>query len=48
MGGGPLRLLRGGSWVSFPRNCRSAYRNGLHPDFRNGSIGFRVCYLPQD
>ena len=48
IGGGPIRLLRGGSWVSFPRNCRSAYRNGLHPDFRNGSIGFRVCYLPQD
>ncbi len=42
------RLLRGGSWVNRPKFCRSAYRNDIHPDFRNGNIGFRVCCLPQD
>ena len=41
-------LLRGGSWVSNPGNCRSAYRNGNHPDGRDYDIGFRVCCLPQD
>ena len=42
------RLLRGGSWGDDPRDCRSAYRNGRHPGSRNGTIGFRVCCLPQD
>ena len=42
------RLLRGGSWGRDPGYCRSAYRNGLHPDFRFGHCGFRVCCLPQD
>jgi formylglycine-generating enzyme required for sulfatase activity len=36
------RLLRGGSWVIDPRDCRSAYRNYVIPDFRNFSVGFRV------
>ena len=42
------RLLRGGSWRTPPAFCRSAFRNYLLPDFRHGSIGFRVCCLPQD
>ena len=42
------RLVRGGSWDSFPRLCRSAYRDVLHPDLRSDLIGFRVCCLPQD
>ncbi|MBM5818161.1 MAG: formylglycine-generating enzyme family protein, partial [Cyanobacteria bacterium K_Offshore_surface_m2_239] len=42
------RLLRGGSWVSDPHNCRSAYRNRDHPDNLNQGRGFRVCCLPQD
>jgi formylglycine-generating enzyme required for sulfatase activity len=42
------RLLRGGSWVIPPRDCRSAYRFNNHPDFRFNCIGFRVCCLPQD
>jgi formylglycine-generating enzyme required for sulfatase activity len=43
-----FRLLRGGSWGNGPRGCRSAYRSLGLPDDRLGSIGFRVCCLPQD
>jgi formylglycine-generating enzyme required for sulfatase activity len=42
------RLLRGGSWSSNPRYCRSAYRRSLHPVNRDSNLGFRVCCLPQD
>jgi formylglycine-generating enzyme required for sulfatase activity len=42
------RLLRGGSWINYPRSCRSAFRNDLHPVNRYYSVGFRVCCLPQD
>ncbi len=46
--GGANRLLRGGSWGSYPRNCRSAYRSDVRPDGRDNGIGFRVCCHPQD
>ncbi len=37
------RLLRGGYWSSFPRNCRSACRDCYdNPDFRYNYVGFRV------
>jgi formylglycine-generating enzyme required for sulfatase activity len=42
------RLLRGGSWLNHPANCRSAYRLINLPDFRVLTFGFRVCCLPQD
>jgi formylglycine-generating enzyme required for sulfatase activity len=42
------RLLRGGSWLRAPRNCRSAYRDWDHPGGRVNYRGFRVCCLPQD
>jgi formylglycine-generating enzyme required for sulfatase activity len=42
------RLLRGGSWISNPRNCRSAFRSNVLPDYRYYDFGFRVCCLPQD
>jgi formylglycine-generating enzyme required for sulfatase activity len=42
-----LRLLRGGSWSSHPRGCRSADRLGHLPGLRTRLIGFRVCCLPQ-
>jgi formylglycine-generating enzyme required for sulfatase activity len=35
-------VLRGGSWNSSPRNCRSAYRGDVNPDYRCNDIGFRV------
>jgi formylglycine-generating enzyme required for sulfatase activity len=43
------RILRGGSWSSFPRNCRSAYRNIIVlPRVSNITVGFRVvCSAPR-
>jgi formylglycine-generating enzyme required for sulfatase activity len=35
-------LLRGGSWILYPRNCRSAYRFYNDIVLRNNTIGFRV------
>jgi formylglycine-generating enzyme required for sulfatase activity len=42
------RLLRGGSWLNNPGNCRSAYRGRCRPDYAYGYVGFRVVCLPQD
>jgi formylglycine-generating enzyme required for sulfatase activity len=36
------RVLRGGSWMSSPDECRAAYRNGVAPDYCGNSVGFRV------
>jgi formylglycine-generating enzyme required for sulfatase activity len=41
------RLLRGGSWLNIPRNCRSAYRFENPPDIARSLTGFRVVCLPQ-
>jgi formylglycine-generating enzyme required for sulfatase activity len=38
-----FRVFRGGSWISSPRNARSAHRDGLHPATRNCNIGFRLA-----
>jgi formylglycine-generating enzyme required for sulfatase activity len=40
------RLLRGGSWISYPGNCRSAVRYSHARAFRYHIIGFRVCCVP--
>jgi len=37
-----IRVLRGGSWFSDPRDCRSADRSGNSPVLRYSSYGFRV------
>ncbi len=44
-----FRVLRGGSWYSFPRSCRSASRNLFSPGLHLISIfGFRVvCASPR-
>ncbi len=40
-------MLRGGSWGSYPVNCRSAVRIGIDADDCDGWLGFRVvCDLP--
>ncbi|QYX30892.1 bifunctional serine/threonine-protein kinase/formylglycine-generating enzyme family protein [Sphaerospermopsis torques-reginae] len=36
------KLLRGGSWYNYPRDCRSAYRDDYNPDYRNVNYGFRL------
>lgn len=37
-----LRVLRGGSWNSSPRACRSAFRGKLDPASQLYDVGFRV------
>jgi len=39
------RLLRGGSWYYFPRNCRCAFRVRLYADLRLNHLGFRVVLV---
>jgi formylglycine-generating enzyme required for sulfatase activity len=36
------KLLRGGSWGSYPKNCRSAFRGSYLLDGNDGRFGFRV------
>jgi formylglycine-generating enzyme required for sulfatase activity len=41
------RIVRGGCWGYFPRNCRSASRYDFTPDIADSSVGFRVsCSVP--
>jgi len=37
------RVNRGGSWWYGARDCRSATRSGLRPDFASPDLGFRVA-----
>ncbi len=39
---GVLRLLKGGSWVTGPRDLRNAARQSAPPTYADGYIGFRV------
>jgi len=41
---GDYRVLRGGSWNTFPERCRSASRNYAEPEYCNHDIGFRLCF----
>ena len=36
------RVLRGGSWTSYARYCRSANRDLNNPDYRSSYLGFRL------
>ncbi|OUL35495.1 SUMF1/EgtB/PvdO family nonheme iron enzyme [Nostoc sp. 106C] len=40
------RLIRGGSWDSFPGICRSADRVYFARDLRDNDVGFRVVVVP--
>jgi formylglycine-generating enzyme len=39
---GQTRVLRGGSWGRDPWVCRSAFRDGVSPAYRDGGFGFRL------
>ena len=41
---GASRVLRGGSWIDNPQECRSAYRGGSQPNLRHSLVGFRLCF----
>ncbi len=40
---GSYRVLRGGSWLSYPQYCRIAFRDYSTPDSRSDYIGFRIA-----
>jgi formylglycine-generating enzyme required for sulfatase activity len=41
---GEYRVLRNGSYHRGSESCRSANRNGREPEFRDGDVGFRICF----
>ena len=43
---GSYRVLRGGSWDTYARYCRSASRHGGAPDDRDLNTGFRLAFVP--
>ncbi len=40
------RVLRGGSWFTDARSCRSAFRYGATPGNRYSYVGFRLVFVP--
>ena len=47
-GGGNIKVIRGGSWDSYPVSCRSVARNNPSPILRCPQLGFRVvCVVPR-
>ena len=44
--GGPIRVLRGGSWGIISSSCRSAVRGSSNPGLTLVNIGFRVVLAP--
>jgi len=43
---GRERVVRGGSWMSSPASCRSAFRAGVLPGTKDVLTGFRVVCVP--
>ncbi len=41
-----FRVFRGGGCYDSAESCRSAFRNGLWPEYRDGYLGFRVAAVP--
>ena len=39
---GSYRVFRGGCWLNFAKFCRSSFRFGNTPDFRNNNLGLRL------
>jgi formylglycine-generating enzyme len=44
---GSNRVFRGGSWLSYPQNCRATIRYSSTPAGRHYDLGFRVVRSPQ-
>lgn len=42
---GERRVLRGGSWSSYGRRCRAAFRDNFAPGIHYGYVGFRVVLV---
>lgn len=40
------RVVRGGSWINGPKECRSAFRMHRQVDARQDSLGFRIVCHP--
>jgi formylglycine-generating enzyme required for sulfatase activity len=43
---GTNRITRGGSWLHFADQCRTAFRNNDLPTFADDELGFRTVILP--
>ena len=43
---GGQRVIRGGSWMDTPMDCRTSKRGNLKPDARLANVGFRVVAAP--
>jgi formylglycine-generating enzyme required for sulfatase activity len=43
---GSFRVFRGGSWLYFAADCRSARRGAYEPEYRNDRLGFRPAAVP--
>ncbi len=46
--GASARVIRGGSFISEPKRCRSAYRGRIGPGVRESDQGFRLAINPSD
>jgi len=44
--GGSAQVFRGGSWHDDGIDCQAAYRLGVAPALRRGSLGFRLARVP--
>jgi formylglycine-generating enzyme required for sulfatase activity len=43
---GSFRVLRGGSWLSYPQFCRVSFRLSRVPDYGDIGNGFRLVLVP--
>jgi formylglycine-generating enzyme required for sulfatase activity len=44
---GTAHVRRGGSWGYYAKGCRSAARASYSPNYRLGSLGFRLALVPE-
>jgi formylglycine-generating enzyme required for sulfatase activity len=46
--GGAYHVFRGGGCTNPAQSCRSAFRGGALPSYRDDRLGLRLCLLPAD